>query len=144
MEYIRANQADVTELAELRVSAMKPILVALKRFDEIRVRNLFLETFEQKDTVKVVENDELLGFYVLREREDHLFLNHLYIKTAHQNKNLGKAIIKVVVEAAKLKNLPVRLGALRGSRANNFYIKNGFKKTHDGEFAIYYEYPTHN
>ncbi len=144
MEYIQSDQADGNELAELRASSMKPSLIALGRFDETRVRRRFLKTFEPGDTYKVVENGELLGFYVVREKEDHYFLDHLYIKVEHQNKKLGKAIIKAVVEVAKSKNLPVRLGALRGSRANDFYIKNGFKKTHDGEFDIYYEFPVHN
>jgi hypothetical protein len=128
MEYISADQADGNELAELRASTMKPSLVALDRFNEIRVRSRFLEKCESNDTVKVIENGELLGLYVVREREDYLFLDHLYIKIAHLSKNRGKAIIDVIVEAEKFKSLPVHLRALRGSRANNFYIKNGFKK----------------
>lgn len=144
MEYIRTDQADGNELAELRAASMRDSLVALGRFDEVRVRSRFLETFEPSDTIKVVENGELLGFYVVREREDHHFLDHLYIKSEYQGQNLGKAIIQVVVEEAKYKKLPVRLGALKGSRANSFYIQNGFKKTHCGEFDIYYEYANDN
>jgi len=144
MKYVKSEQSDGSELAELRASAMKASLSAIGRFDENWVRTRFLETFEPNDTYKVIEKDELLGFYVVREKEDHLFLDHLYIKIGYQNKNVGKAIINKIVAAAKDKNLPVRLGALRGSRANHFYSKNGFKKTHEDEFDIYYEYSVHN
>jgi hypothetical protein len=68
MEYISADQADGNELAELRASTMKPSLVALDRFNETRVRSRFLEKCESNNTVKVIENGELLGLYVVRER----------------------------------------------------------------------------
>jgi GNAT superfamily N-acetyltransferase len=144
MEFLKTEQSDGIDLAELRASAMKSSLVAIGRFDENRVRNRFLETFEPRDTFKVIEKGELLGFYVVREKEDHHFLDHLYIKASHQNRNLGKAIIEKVIADAKANDLPVRLGALRGSRANHFYSKNGFSKTHEDEFDIYYEYSVHN
>jgi len=120
---------------------MKPSLEALGRYDEYRVRHRFLETFSPEETVKLLSGGELLGFYVVREKVDHLYLDHLYIAPDYQNKKLGKAVIDKLVVEAQNRGVPIRLGALRGSKSNDFYLQNGFVKTHEDEFDIYYEYP---
>jgi len=132
VEYQVAQPQDAQILAEIRALAMKPSLVALGRFDESRVRNRFLETFIPQDTITLTFEGELLGFYVLRTRTDHIWLDHLYIKPEHQNKQLGKKALTRVINLAKEKGLALRLGALRGS--------NGFVQTHEDEFDLYYEY----
>jgi len=140
MDYIESKVTDANELADIRSIVMKPSLVSLGRFEENRVRTRFLDTFVAKDTVKLIEQDELLGFYVLRIRDDHIWLDHLYIKPEHQNKKLGEKVLERVIQQANEQALPIRLGALKGSRSNNFYQKNGFKQTHEDEFDIYYEH----
>ena len=139
IEYQVVEPQDAQILAEIRAMAMKPSLVALGRFDENRVRSRFLETFIPQDTIKLTLEGELLGFYVVRERSDHIWLDHLYIKPEHQNKQLGKKALTRVIELAKGKDLALRLGALKGSLSNAFYQKNGFIQTHEDEFDIYYE-----
>lgn len=138
--YQVAQPQDAQILAEIRALAMKPSLVALGRFDESRVRNRFLETFIPQDTITLTFEGELLGFYVLRTRTDHIWLDHLYIKPEYQNKQLGKKALIRVINLAKEKGLALRLGALRGSLSNRFYQNNGFVQTHEDEFDLYYEY----
>ena len=140
MEYIKSKDSDANDLADLRAQAMKPSLVALGRFDEDRVRKRFLDTFIPQDTIKLTFEGELLGFYVLRTRTDHIWLDHLYIKPEHQNKQLGKKALTRVINLAKEKGLALRLGALKGSLSNRFYQNNGFVQTHEDEFDLYYEY----
>lgn len=140
MEYIKSKDSDANDLANLRAQAMKPSLVALGRFDEDRVRKRFLDTFIPQDTIKLTFEGELLGFYVLRTRTDHIWLDHLYIKPEHQNKQLGKKALTRVINLAKEKGLALRLGALKGSLSNRFYQNNGFVQTHEDEFDLYYEY----
>lgn len=144
MEYIKSKKTDGNLLAEVRALAMKPSLLKLGRYDESRVRNRFLDNFVPESTFKIMESNDLLGFYVVLIREDHHYLDHLYIKPEHQNKNLGKTVLNRVIKNAQKDNLPLRLGALKGSRSNDFYIKNDFIKTHEDEFDIYYEYLNHN
>ncbi len=109
MEYIKSQASDGNRLADLRAEAMKPSLVALGRFDENRVRTRFLETFVPEETIKLVEGEALLGFYVIRMREDHLWLDHLYIKPEYQNRRLGKCVLNNVITRAKNQALPIRL-----------------------------------
>lgn len=118
---------------------MKPGLEAVGRYDERRVRNRFLDTFMPADTWKIVLNHILVGFFAYRDNHDHLYLDHLYIHPDFQNQKIGRAVIAHLSRAAAEKMIPLRLGALRNSPANHFYLSNGFKKIGEGEFDIFYE-----
>jgi len=137
---VKATTSDGDVLAEVRAIAMKPSLTAIGRFDESRVRSRFLDTFEPDNTHKIMVKGTLAGFYVLLKKEDHYDLSHFYINPEYQSAGLGRAILHNLFGLAKSEGLPIRLGALRESRSNDFYQKHGFIKTHEDEFDIYYEY----
>ncbi len=140
MKYLSSNEEDGVVLAEIRTRAMKPSLEAVGRFDVERVRSRFLKGFISSETIKVIDENELMGFYVVKEKSDCLYLDHLYIDPKFQNKNIGTSVINRLKLQAKERQLPIRLGALKESKSNNFYISHGFVKTHEGEFDNYYEY----
>ena len=121
-----ATDVDPSELATLRVAAMRPSLEAMGRFDPDRARMRFLATYDAQDTQVLRAGSELIGFYVLRKRPDHLYLDHLYIQASHQGGGLGRAIVQSVQDQARRSALPLRLMALRGSPANDFYLSCGF------------------
>ena len=127
-------------LAEIRAKAMKPSLEAIGRFREERARSRFLATFVPAETKKIIENHQLVGFFVVRNKPDHLYLDHLYIEPTMQGKGLGAQVIAWVKAIAQEIDLPIRLGALKGSKANEFYRAHGFLQTHEDEFDIYYEW----
>ncbi len=135
-----AIEEDKGSLAELRISAMKESLENIGRYDPIRARNRFLKTFCCKDTKKILIDGEVVGFYVVKNNEDHIYLDHLYFVPKYQDSGLGGSIIASIKSYAKLKSQPIRLGALRMSRSNDFYIKHGFSYTHEEEWDIYYEF----
>ena len=140
MEFIQAREDEGQSLAEIRAISMKPSLIALGRFDESRVRNRFLEKFDPKNTYKIMLNNELIGFYATTDKDDHLYLNHLYILPQFQRKGCGGSVITHIKSKASSSGKPIRLGALRGSDSNFFYLKHGFVKTHEDEFDIYYQF----
>jgi GNAT superfamily N-acetyltransferase len=117
---------DKDSLAELRIFAMKESLENIGRFDPDRARSRFLEKFLSEDTRKVLLNGELIGFYVLKNKGDHFYLDHLYFAPKFQSAGVGGSVLSSIKEQAKASNLPIRLGALKNSRSNNFYKKTGF------------------
>ena len=123
---VGAAQTDPSSLADIRVEAMRPSLEALGRFDPVRARQRFLETYDPNDTQIVRVGSELIGFYVVRTHRDHLYLDHLYIRPARQGGGIGRDIVQAVQEQARKMELPLRLVALRGSPANDFYVSCGF------------------
>lgn len=133
-----AANTDPSHLAEIRANAMKPSLKAVGRFDEERVRKRFLDAYNPADTHVVRAGQDLIGFYVLRKRPDHLHLSHLYISPTHQGGGLGRRIVRAVQDQARDTALPVRLMALRGSPANGFYTSCGFVLERSDDLDNYY------
>jgi GNAT superfamily N-acetyltransferase len=60
------------------------------------------------------------------------------VKPLHQGKGFGSIALGKVLAEADINSIPVRLGALRGSDSNRFYLRHGFVKTHETEWDIYY------
>lgn len=138
--YTTAHDDDIDTLAELRVDAMKLSLEAIGRFDPVTARTHFKDKYCATVTTKVLLSDELVGFYVLLDKGDHLFLDHIYIQPANQGLGLGGIVLDSIKDIARQKNLPIKLSALRDSASNIFYKKHDFIKTHEEEWDIYYQW----
>ena len=135
-----SNAANIepSRLAAIRVEAMRPSLEAVGRFDPDRARNRFLETYNADDTQVVHVGGDLIGFYVVRNRPDRLYLDHLYIHPERQGSGLGREIVRSIQCQACDMGQPVRLMALRGSPANDFYVSCGFALERYDELDNFY------
>ncbi|MCV2402467.1 GNAT family N-acetyltransferase [Marinomonas sp. C2222] len=134
-----AKGDDGLALAELRVLAMRESLESIGRFDPKRARERFLSSFQSSNTHKVIDGEKLVAFYVIENHKDHLFLDHLYVHPSYQGKRVGSEILLSIIDMGVSEKKAIRLGALKGSRSNNFYMAHGFVKTHEEEFDNYYE-----
>lgn len=135
-----ASAEDGSALAELRVESMKDSLSTIGRFDPERARERFLSTFSPGNTTKIMIGEELVGFYVIEPFEDHISVAHLYVHPDYQGSVIGGSVLSQIKHSARDQCLPIRLGALRDSRSNQFYCRHGFRKTHEEEWDIHYEY----
>ncbi|MEP4196763.1 MAG: GNAT family N-acetyltransferase [Aliishimia sp.] len=97
-----------------------------------------METYDPRDTQIVRAGGELIGFYVVRHRLDHLYLDHVYIRLGHQGRGLGRNIVCSVQDQARKLGLPVRLVALCESSANEFYVSCGFVLERSDNLDNYY------
>lgn len=140
LDFPQATDDSAEALAELRVLAMRESLEAIGRFDPTRARQRFLDSYISADTRLILKEGELIGFFVTCLKNDHFLLDHLYLHPEQQSSGVGRIVVDLVKADAEQLNLPIRLGALRGSRSNHFYLANGFKKTHEGEWDIYYDF----
>ena len=131
-------------LADLRVLAMKDSLMALGRFDPIRARERLLSGFESGCTWQIFQNACLVGFWVLKPQEPVWLLDHFYVLPNHQDQGIGAQVLAHLFAQADLAGKALQLGAIKGSRSNDFYLRHGFVKVGEGEWDIYYErQPTH-
>lgn len=137
---LRPVQADEgPALAELRVLAMRDSLQALGRFDPDRARARFLGSFEPAHTRAIVSAGQTAGFVVLRPEGGHWLLDHLYIVPGHQGQGLGAQVLERVFAEADQAGQVLRVGALKGSRSNAFYLRHGFVPVDAGEWDLYYQ-----
>ncbi|MFB0948578.1 MAG: GNAT family N-acetyltransferase [Burkholderiaceae bacterium] len=140
LRFTVVSEQDGESLALIRLEAMKESLIAVGRFDPERAKKRFLDTFEVQDTHGLEMDGQRVGFFVLRERDDHLLLDHLYVLPDFQGKGIGAVVLDAVFDRANRAGKPVKLGALVGSRSNDFYSVHGFKLVGQDEFDNYYEW----
>jgi GNAT superfamily N-acetyltransferase len=138
VQLIPSLQEDAEALVSLRIEAMRPSLEAIGRFDATRARERFLSSFEAEHTRHVEVNSERVGFVVVKPKSDHHMLDHLYIRPAFQGKRIGEEVLNRTFAQARAQGFPIRVGALRGSDSNRFYMRHGFKLVEQAEFDNYY------
>ena len=131
---------DAEALADLRVLAMRESLEDIGRFNVDRARQRFLSMYLPDSTSKILLNDALVGFYVVSEFQNHLYVDHLYIHPAYQGEKIGSKVLAKIIEMGKGAEQPIKLGALKQSRSNRFYQSHGFIKVDEGEYDNYYEF----
>ena len=136
----QALSADAEALVALRIEAMCESLQNVGRFDPVRARDRFLATFDPAHTRHIEVAGHRVGFAVVKPGEGELLLDHLYVKPAHQGKGIGATVLQHVFAQARSTGMPVRVGALRGSRSNEFYRRHGFVEVSRGDFDIYYSW----
>lgn len=138
MEVVDVEWNDAALLAELRVLAMRESLEAIGRFDPVRAKERFLSSFDPALTKKVLVDGKLTAFYVLKEESSYLYLDHLYVHPNCQGQKMGSNLLTDIIEQGNMLGKDIKLGALKGSRSNHFYLFHGFVKTHEEEFDNYY------
>ena len=129
---------DFEALLALRIEAMRESLERIGRFDPARARERFAAGFSPGHTRHILVDGQCAGFVAARPLEGHFSLDHLYIRPARQGQGIGAAVLARVVAEADAQGLPVRVGALRGSDSNRFYLRHGFRLVEQGEFDNYY------
>lgn len=131
---------DADALAELRVLAMRASLEQLGRFDPQRARRRFLDSFTPTDTRKLTVDGKLVGFYVLSAGPAALTLSHLYLLPRFQGHGIGARVVQRAKRRARAWDMPLQVGALRGSRSNAFYLSSGFVKVREEQWDIHYQW----
>lgn len=132
------SETDFDELAELRIAAMRESLGRVGRFDPDRARERLRENFDPMHTHGIVLDGQRVGFFATRMTGGELWLDHLYIHPSFQGRGLGSAVLSIVADMAEELGRPLLVGALKESRANDFYQKRGFQFSHEGEWDNYY------
>lgn len=139
LQFAETREEDFDALVELRLEAMRESLEALGRFDRDRSVERFRASFVPADTRRMLYDGNLVGFYSVTTETDHLHLRHLYVKLGHQHRGLGSHAMREIIKRSIETELPIRLGALKGSRSNDFYQRHGFVVTAEDEWDTYYE-----
>lgn len=139
LSFSPTTQTDAEALVDIRIAAMRESLVRIGRFDPQRARERFLAAFEPA-LCRFIEADGVrAGFVLVRPLENHWLLDHLYLLPEHQGKGIGARVLREIFAHADQQCVTVRVGALRGSDSNRFYLRHGFAQVDESEWDIYYE-----
>ncbi|WP_293502857.1 GNAT family N-acetyltransferase [Roseateles sp.] len=128
--------ADFEAMLALRIEALRESLERLGRFDPGVARARLRSQFRPEWMQHLVVDGERVGYFTVEPREGELRLHHLYLKPSAQGRGLGAW----VMGRLKAQGLPIALAALRGSRANDFYHRHGFRVVEEQDFDIEYRW----
>lgn len=133
-----AHPDDAEQLVALRIAAMRDSLTRIGRFDPQRARERFLSGYAPAYTRHIEVTGRRVGFVVVRPQPNALLLDHLYIHPSSQGQGLGASVLARIIDEARAQGLPLKVGALRNSDSNRFYLRHGFKLVAQEEFDNYY------
>ena len=135
---VAAHADDGEELVALRIAAMRDSLMRIGRFDPQRARQRFLSGYSPAHTRHIALAGKRVGFVVVKPEPNALLLDHLYLHPDSQGRGLGAIVLSRVIAEARAQGLPLRVGALRDSDSNRFYLRHGFKLVGQEQFDNYY------
>ncbi len=104
-----------------------------KGFDE----QLGAENFK---IVSVEDND--VGGYCLKCKENELWLDMILIEPTWQHSGIGRKIVELIHGQARAKNLPVRLCSMKVNPATEFYKHLGYIEYKNDDALSYLEWGT--
>ncbi|WP_268797007.1 GNAT family N-acetyltransferase [Pseudomonas huanghezhanensis] len=133
-----ASNNDLEDLVAIRIEAMRESLERLGRFNPNRARERFLGTFEATSTRRIEVSGYLVGFVVIRDHQNELLLDHLYVIPSAQGAGIGSQVLTQIFREADEIGRPIKVGALKESASNRFYTRHGFVFVESGEFDNYY------
>ncbi|WP_018610468.1 GNAT family N-acetyltransferase [Uliginosibacterium gangwonense] len=139
---VAANDAEA--LVALRIAAMRDSLERIGRFDPVRARERFLSNFSPEHARHIEVQGRRVGFVVARPQADFVLLDHLYVHPSSQGQSIGATVLAQIIQEANVMALPVRVGALRESDSNRFYVRHGFQLVEQSEFDNYYVRPSNH
>nr|WP_246223412.1 GNAT family N-acetyltransferase [Pseudarthrobacter psychrotolerans] len=116
---------DAAWIAELRAVVMRPDLERLGRFDPVRVRRRFLDSFCPELTQVIEVDGRSAGSITVRPEPDAVWIEHFYLEPAFHGQGLGGSVLREVM-AACVDQRPFRLNVLQGSAARRLYERHGF------------------
>jgi len=117
---------------------MRESLERIGRFDPERARQRFASGFAPERTRHIVVRGERAGFVTVKPVASGLLLDHLYVRPEHQGRGIGAWVLREIFKEADAAGLPIRVGALRDSDSNRFYVRHGFTQIEETEWDIYY------
>lgn len=133
---------DFESMADLRAEALRESLERLGRFDPARVRERLRSAFEPACMRHILIKGERVGYLTLipHTGSNSLRLHHLYIHPASQGHGVGAWALEWVKAQGRAAGQDITLGALRGSDANRFYLRHGFRLVEEQEFDLEYRW----
>ncbi|WP_145413686.1 GNAT family N-acetyltransferase [Paenibacillus xylanexedens] len=133
----QATQEDREQLANLRALVLYDDLTRLGRYDEIRVRERFRNTFQPEHTQVLELEGRLIGCVSLKPGNGELLLEHFYIDPDYQGRKLGTKVLNMLFEQESVKGRRVTLNVLQGSPARRLYERFGFTVDDEDEVDVF-------
>ncbi len=123
-----ATTADHDFLCDLgRITMREYVEQTWGAWDEALYREQFDATFDPAAQQIIVVDGTAAGVVWVRHFPDYDYLNRIYILPEFQNRGIGTAVLKQLIESANANDRPLELRVLKSNpRAQQLYERLGF------------------
>lgn len=132
-----STSADSEFVYQTKKAALGKYIAETWGWDEQFQREYDTKDFDPSVIQIVTLQDEDIGWVVFTRSDDQIQINELYILPEYQRRGIGSHLVSKLLEEAREKHVPVRLGVLKVNRARRFYEKLGFRVV--GETETHYQ-----
>lgn len=133
----QSTQTDQEPLADLRALVLYEDLTRLGRYDDVKVRERFRNTFDPVHTWMIETDGTTVGCVALKPNSAGVLLEHFYIHPEYQGKRIGTQVLKILLERKEVQGRRVILNVLQGSPARRLYERFGFVLDREDEVDVF-------
>jgi N-acetylglutamate synthase-like GNAT family acetyltransferase len=133
----QAVQTDQEHLADLRALVLYDDLTRLGRYDDVKVRERFRNTFDAAQTQIIELEGSMVGCVALKPKSEAFLLEHFYIHPDYQGQRIGTQVLKMLLEQDEVQGKRVVLNVLQGSSARRLYERFGFMLDSEDEVDVF-------
>ncbi|KOY15930.1 GNAT family N-acetyltransferase [Paenibacillus xylanivorans] len=133
----QSKQTDQEHLAELRALVLYDDLHRLGRYDEVKVRERFRNTFDPVHTWIIEVEGAWVGCVAMKPKLEEILLEHFYIHPDSQGKQIGTQVLNMLLKRDEVRGKRVILNVLQGSPARRLYERFGFVLDSEDEVDVF-------
>lgn len=100
----------------------------------------FREDFDPKETKIIKKNKRRIGYYVLKNKSDHYYIDNIQISPLMRGKGIGTYILKMIEKEVLNTNIKIiRLNVFKDNPAKRLYERFNYKLIKDEGNSILME-----
>lgn len=123
----KATVEDLEFLWNLHKATMKSYVDEIWGWDEEFQREYFSNRFEPTNIEIIIYKSASIGAIEIQDQEKELFITNFEIFPRFQNKGIGSAILKRLINASGNRQESLKLQVLKVNPARRLYKRFGFK-----------------
>ncbi len=101
---------------------------------------VFRKDFDLKSTKIIFKNNRRVGYYVLKNKEDHFYLDNIQISPILIGKGIGTYLMKKIEKEVSKSNIrKIKLEVFKDNPAKRLYEKFGYKIVKDKGTSVVME-----
>lgn len=109
-------------------------------WDEKAQNNFFDDAWCATTHQIIICEDVPCGYMCVEYRDEDIYIREIVIDNEFQGKGVGTFLLREIIEDARVRRIPVRLGTQRTNRAINLYQKLGFREFNRTETHVLMEW----
>jgi GNAT superfamily N-acetyltransferase len=132
-----ACEDDVPFARDLYFETMREIIEQLFGWDQSREEENFTRFFKLEEVRIITADGQNAGWIQEQISESSINLGSFYVVPAMQGRGIGTHVLRKLLERAGRESKSMTLAVVKTNPALQFYVKHGFRTTHEDEHKFY-------